>query len=341
MRKPREKPSYSFIVLSYNHAGYVRLALDSVYLQDGMKDCQIIVHDDASVDLSKSIIEQWASSHLPQVTTLFSKRNAGTASALSKAALLADGMYLIITASDDISNRCRSMVINEAIEACENKVYGGFSDVTAIDQYGVIIDKDDPPNFPHLNLDAESIAKEFTGFLGASSFYHRDVIARYGPLPDGLLHEDMIFNFRAALLGATIFLPQKLVRYRQHRLNVHYFDGNKNPRSRLAHAIKIGKSLSKVAEQRCVDLAVARKWIPAKRADMLWSYCKYWRSTHRIKVAVLASRMSMRKACIIAFTRNVSFKEIAKAAILRTIIVTKDAFYKLGLKTCSLSAPWA
>ena len=312
-------PSCSFILLSYNHSAYIEDALAGAFGQIGIGSYQVVVYDDASVDDSRGVIERWIAAHHVGAEVRFSTPNVGTTQALRKAASMSHGEYLIITASDDISDLNRGKVIMDALAESPRPVFGGFSDVTSINENGTMLDPEDRPNFVDPDLSAEYIAANFSGFLGASSFYHRDVFLRFGPLSAGILHEDMVLNFRAALLGRAIFLPTKLVRYRQHRANVHSFDRAGKVRARLAHALKIGRSLAKVAEQRCVDLMNARDWISARRAESMWRSCVYWRSTHRIKVAVLTSRLGWKRAMCIAVSGKVNFKEIAKASVLRLI----------------------
>jgi len=309
----------TFILLSYNHSAYIEDALGGAFGQDDMGSYQVVVYDDASVDDSPGLIERWVAAHRVAADVRLSTHNVGTAQALRTAALMSVGEYLIVAASDDISDLARGKAILEALEASPHTVYGGFSDVTSIGPNGAMLDPEDRPNFNDPNLSAESIAADFSGFLGASSFYHRDVFLRFGPLSGGILHEDMVLNFRAALLGHVIFLPKKLVRYRQHQANVHSFNRAGKVQARLVHALKIGRSLAKVAEQRCVDLINARDWVSARRADSMWRCCVYWRSTHRIKVAVLSSRIGWMWALRLAVSGRVSFKEIAKASVLRLI----------------------
>ena len=313
-------PRCDHVLLSYNHEAYVELALEGVFSQVGADKQMVIVCDDSSTDASREVIVRWLSARGLEPVRLFSARNLGTAATLRKAALAAQGELIIISASDDVSLPTRTRVIRENIESLGEKIYGGFSDVTPIDEKGGMLNLVDRPNFNDPNLDAESIAKNFTGFLGASSFYHRDVFGRFGPLTEGLLHEDMVLNFRAALLGRTIFLRQKLVRYRQHLANVHSLRGKEGPQARLEHALKIGRSLVKVAEQRCMDLVSARQWLPRHRADVLWKSCVYWRSTHRMKMAALSGRLPLSKAFQIALFGRASCKEIAKAIAMRIIV---------------------
>ena len=312
-------PSCSFIMLSHNHSAYIEDALAGAFGQIDMGPCQVVVYDDASGDDSRGVIERWIAAHRVAASVQFSTHNVGTTQALRLAASMSVGDYLIVAASDDISDPARGKAILDALEASPHMVYGGFSDVTSIGPNGAMLDPEDRPNFVDPDLSAERIAAHFSGLLGASSFYHRDVFLRFGPLSKGILHEDMVLNFRAALLGHLIFLPNKLVRYRQHQANVHSFDRAGKIRARLAHALKIGRSLAKVAEQRCDDLIKAREWVSAGRADSLWRCCAYWRSTHRIKVAVLTSRLGWKGAICIAVSGRVNFREIAKAFVWRLI----------------------
>lgn len=70
-----DKPLVSVICLSYNHAPYLRQALDGMLCQKTDFDYEIIIHDDASTDDSAVIISEYKRMYPKQVYSILQKEN--------------------------------------------------------------------------------------------------------------------------------------------------------------------------------------------------------------------------------------------------------------------------
>lgn len=92
-------PTLSVIIPNYNHAKYLREALDSIFSQSRLAE-EVIVIDDHSTDQSLSILKEYQK-QLPQLTLLENEKNLGPVATLNKGIATAQGDYLIFGSSDD------------------------------------------------------------------------------------------------------------------------------------------------------------------------------------------------------------------------------------------------
>src|SRR5688572_12462642 len=95
----REQPLVTVIAISYNHAPYIKEALESVYNQS-YSNIEFIIVDDASSDASAAVIE--TSIQGRSIQFLKNESNAGNCRSFNKAYALSKGKYIIDFALDDI-----------------------------------------------------------------------------------------------------------------------------------------------------------------------------------------------------------------------------------------------
>jgi GT2 family glycosyltransferase len=89
-------PTVSVVIPSYNHAAYIRQAVDSV-LSQSLADLELIVIDDGSQDQSLEILAGFTDRRL----RLFQQANQGAHAAINRGLSAASGNYLAILNSDD------------------------------------------------------------------------------------------------------------------------------------------------------------------------------------------------------------------------------------------------
>jgi glycosyltransferase involved in cell wall biosynthesis len=85
----------SFIIPNYNHARYVRSAIDSALAQT-YTDIEIIVVDDGSTDNSRAVLEEYGN----RIRTIF-QANAGLSGARNTGVAAATGDYIALLDADD------------------------------------------------------------------------------------------------------------------------------------------------------------------------------------------------------------------------------------------------
>src|SRR4051812_24367409 len=89
-------PGVTIVIPNYNYAHFVSTAIESALAQDH-PDCEVIVVDDCSTDISRSVIERYAD----RVRTVFLAENGGQVAAITAAWPLAQHPILIFLDSDD------------------------------------------------------------------------------------------------------------------------------------------------------------------------------------------------------------------------------------------------
>jgi O-antigen biosynthesis protein len=98
---PPAEPKVSVIVPNYNHAGYLRKRLDSIYDQT-YRNIEVILLDDCSSDQSRSILEDYAQRYPDRTIRAFNEtRSDGVFAQWCKGISLASGELIWIAESDD------------------------------------------------------------------------------------------------------------------------------------------------------------------------------------------------------------------------------------------------
>ncbi|MFL1463225.1 glycosyltransferase family 2 protein [Roseococcus sp. DSY-14] len=90
-------PLLSYIVLSYNYAGFIGQTLSSILAQD-VQDFEVVVVDDASSDASCAVVEGFGD---PRIRLLRNERNLGGAGSYNRAVTAARGTWLVNLDADD------------------------------------------------------------------------------------------------------------------------------------------------------------------------------------------------------------------------------------------------
>ena len=89
----------SVIIPNYNKEKYLHQCIESVLVQSYI-DLEVIVVDDASTDLSKKIIVEYAEKD-PRVKPIFLEKNGGVSAARNAGIIAAKGDYVTMLDSDD------------------------------------------------------------------------------------------------------------------------------------------------------------------------------------------------------------------------------------------------
>lgn len=91
----------SIAVITYNHAEYIRRALDSILSQNTTYTYEIVVGDDCSSDGTTSVLEEYANDYPNVVRLLKRKSNLGATGNLFDVITHCKGKYLAILDGDD------------------------------------------------------------------------------------------------------------------------------------------------------------------------------------------------------------------------------------------------
>lgn len=115
---PNHSPRVSVIVPGYNHAGYLRQRLDSIYGQT-YQNIEVILLDDCSSDESVAIMQEYADRYPDRTVCRFNRENSGSVFRQWKKGLeLATGELVWIAESDDY---CSENFLAEMVRAFRNQ----------------------------------------------------------------------------------------------------------------------------------------------------------------------------------------------------------------------------
>jgi len=214
----------SIIFLSYQHEQFIAEALVSALEQDH-PDVEVIVADDGSTDRTKEIINEVVRSHPAghKAKILPDEPNMGIVANWNRAVAAATGDVLVAMASDDIATPDRvSKVV--CIFDSDPEVMSVFSQVSLIDAEGrVFVESFERhrPSYAKFVGTGNAAGIHFwqdAPVLGACGCYRAILARNFPPLVEAL-SEDQPYVYRALLLGAVAYVPDRLVFWRWHGRN--------------------------------------------------------------------------------------------------------------------------
>ena len=209
------------IVVSYNHAKYIRENLNSIKNQT-YGNIQLIVGDDASGDHSVEVFEQWLEENNYSAEKNFHTKNTGFAEMLNECIELAKGEYIKILAADDFLHP-------DSIKKCVQKLevlgqqYGMvYSNTHAIDDNSNIIE--DLADYDASgNVDAHTFSKELikgNRIPALTVLMRTNVLKETGKYDSKFLVEDYYRWLKINEKYLIAYIPEKLTYYRVHTGNV-------------------------------------------------------------------------------------------------------------------------
>ena len=217
------KPLVTFMVFAYNHEQFVREAVRGALAQT-YSPLEIVISDDCSQDRTFEIIEEEVAGYDGPHKIILNRNeeNLGTAAHINRLMELAEGELIVAAASDDVSLPTRT---EEEVRAwSEGGAYSIYSNAMVIDENGV--DRgafaESPPaeSLPAPIKSWQNIVWYGRGFLGCTHAWDRAVFDTFGPLPEGVVSEDLTISFRSALIGEVAYVDKCLVKYRLHGTNL-------------------------------------------------------------------------------------------------------------------------
>ena len=219
-------PDVSVVIPSYNHAGYIAAAIQSV-LKQTYADFELIVVDDGSVDDSLEVISGFTDPRMRVIT----QKNQGAHSAINRGLQESSGRYLAILNSDDAYHPQR---LEKAIRVLEEDpsigLLGTFIEVVdhQSNHLGVKHGYQDFEPWPieiversfraGSDLRAALLTENYFATTSNYIFGH-DWYERVGEFRPLRYAHDWDFALRMARLARLELLPEPLMRYRVHPKN--------------------------------------------------------------------------------------------------------------------------
>lgn len=208
-------PSVTLALFCYRQAAYIREALASALAQT-YQPLEIFVSDDASPDDTFAIVEDMLRDYdgPHRITLNRNPQNLGIGAHVNRLMELIASDIVVIAAGDDISRPDRVAKIMSTF-AADPDCHLVHSAARLADAQGTISEDYQPE--PALR-DAPTLTAMAAGnlaIIGATGAWRRETFDRFGPLPDGVVCEDLIIPFRAVMLGGIRYLSDPLVVWRR------------------------------------------------------------------------------------------------------------------------------
>ncbi|OGG61138.1 hypothetical protein A3C87_03230 [Candidatus Kaiserbacteria bacterium RIFCSPHIGHO2_02_FULL_49_34] len=205
-------PLVSIMMTSYNRAGYIGEAIESVLMQT-YQNWELLVLDDASTDDTVSIAQGFAEQDA-RVRVLPAPQNLGITGNRNRGFALARGEYIAVLDSDDMWSSSEKLAKQVAfLESNPEHILVG-TQVDVIDGFSNTIG-----SFAYETEDAAIRAK----LLLRNQFTHSAILMRktaeiYNPAVP--IWEDYDLILRLGTLGKLANLPEQMTQYRKHASNI-------------------------------------------------------------------------------------------------------------------------
>ena len=209
------RPLVSILLIAFNQQATVAEAVAGALAQT-WSPLEILLSDDASTDGSFAAIEAAAAGYAGPHRVILNRnpRNLGIGAHLSHLVSLSRGELLVVAAGDDVSlpQRCERLV--DAWLASDRQLDLIASALEDLDEQGRVHARITPSDLSSYRNAADWLARP-PFVVGAAQAWTRRLFDRFGPLPPGVVAEDLLMVFRAIVSGGALTLPEPLVRYRR------------------------------------------------------------------------------------------------------------------------------
>lgn len=199
---------------TYNGGRFLREQLDSIYAQS-WANIEVVACDDCSTDDTVAILDEYRQSHGLQYEV--NERNLGFVRNFEKVLLRCRGIFIALADQDDIWLPQKLERLVAGIERCDLV----YSDALLVDRDG--------RELPGSMIETAGIrpvsGRQFSYFVcnacvtGCTTLIRRDLLEKALPIPDCESYHDWWLAVVASRYAGVRFLPEQLVKYRQHDAN--------------------------------------------------------------------------------------------------------------------------
>ena len=218
-----DRPLVSVACAAFNHAPFIRDALEGFRMQRADFPFEVVVHDDASSDGTAEIIRSFQEEHPERVTAVFQRENQYSAGRRIYPDFiwpLLRGTYVAMCDGDDFWTDPRKLV--KQVDALRRHPESALCFHPAAERR---TDGSLPPGSPLLLRSGERVLSPRETILGgfalpsASMMVHRRVVEDYiswKELLQGAGITDFFLRILAGLHGGAVFLPDAMCVYRRN-----------------------------------------------------------------------------------------------------------------------------
>ncbi|MDB5137536.1 MAG: hypothetical protein JWP37_4139 [Mucilaginibacter sp.] len=205
----KEGPLVSIALCTYNGAGFLKEQLDTLINQT-YQHIEIIVVDDCSKDATFAILTEYAAKY-PQFKIHQNQKNLGFIGNFERATSLCNGELIALCDQDDLWH---TQKIELQVNALKNNVFV-YHDSEFIHEDGTSMNKKMSDLLNLYRGDQPEVFLFFNCVSGHSILMKRELLDAALPLKKNYFH-DWWLAYVATNIGKIDFIPQCLVKYRQH-----------------------------------------------------------------------------------------------------------------------------
>lgn len=221
-------PKVTFALFAYNQGDYVSEAVKGAFEQT-YSPLEIILSDDGSTDKTADILQAMAYEYRGPHNIILNLNNTnhGLARHINKIMDMASGELVVLAAGDDISYPERTSALVDAW-LNNNQPPALCSFFNLIDSSGRDLGDQTAwfqsflPRNGELKDDIliRLVTTGSPALIGCTEAWRLDLFRLFSGLPEKVMFEDAAVSFRAWLVGDIVYLPDKLIAYRQHKNNI-------------------------------------------------------------------------------------------------------------------------
>ncbi|MEQ1685218.1 MAG: glycosyltransferase [Burkholderiaceae bacterium] len=214
-----DAPLASLLLIAYQQEKTVAEAVAGA-LSQTYSPLEIILSDDASNDGTFAAMQAAVAGYTGPHRIVLNRNphNLGIGAHLSHLVSLSKGEMLIVAAGDDVSLPQRCERVMQAWRASNQRldlIAAALIDIDETGKAGAVIT---PSDLSTCRNAADWLARP-PFVVGAAQAWTRRVFERFGPLPKGVVAEDLVMVLRSVMSGGAVTLAEPLVRYRRGGLS--------------------------------------------------------------------------------------------------------------------------
>jgi glycosyltransferase involved in cell wall biosynthesis len=204
----------SVALATYNGSSFLRHQLDSIYAQT-WNNIEVVACDDNSSDDTVAILEEYRQRY--GLRYKVNKQNLGFVRNFEKVLLNCHGEFIALADQDDIWLPKKLERLVAGIESADLV----YSDALLVDKHG----RELPGSLMQTSGVRPVSGRQFAYFVcntcvtGCTTLIRRDLLEKALPIPHCEIYHDWWLAVVASQYGGVRFLPELLVKYRQHDAN--------------------------------------------------------------------------------------------------------------------------
>lgn len=213
------RPLASLLLIAFNQQTTIAEAVAGALAQT-WTPLEILISDDASTDDTFGAMQAAVAGYRGPHRIVLNRNpaNLGIGAHLSQLVAMSRGELLFVAAGDDVSLPQRCERVTRAWLASGRRLDLIASALVDTDAAGTDHATITPSDLATYRNAADLLARP-PHVIGAAQAWTRRVFDRFGPLPSGVVAEDLIMVFRAVVSGGALTLAEPLVRYRRGGLS--------------------------------------------------------------------------------------------------------------------------